>query len=83
MLFRSASLEVFFALFGPANLPAEVMSRLEPAIERIMKNPAILEKLEGMGFSILYENSRQLGERVKHELGVVADVARRAGIKGE
>ena len=81
--FPQASLEVFFAIFGPAGLPPEVMARLEPAFERIMKNPAIVEKLEGMGFSILYENSRQLGERVKTELAIVADVAKRAGIKGE
>ena len=81
--YPQASLEVFFAMFGPANLPPEVMGRLSPAFERIMKSPAILEKLEGMGFSILYENSSQLGERIKHELGIVADVARRAGIKGE
>ena len=81
--YPQASLEVFFAIFGPANLPPEVMAKLEPAFERIMKDPAILEKLQGMGFSILYENSRQLGERVKHELGIVADVAKRAGIKGE
>ena len=59
------------------------MARLTPAFEHIMKNPAIVEKLEGMGFSILYENSRQLGDRVKTELGIVADVAKRAGIKGE
>ncbi|OGA03247.1 MAG: hypothetical protein A3H35_05315 [Betaproteobacteria bacterium RIFCSPLOWO2_02_FULL_62_17] len=81
--YPQASLEVFFAIFGPAGLPPEVMARLEPAFERIMKNPAILEKLEGMGFSILYENSKQLGERVKHEISIVTDVARRAGIKSE
>ena len=81
--YPQANLEVFFAMFGPANLPQDVMGRLAPALERIMKNPAILEKLESMGFSILYENSKQLGERVKHELSIVADVAKRAGIKGE
>ena len=81
--FGGGSLEVFFAIAGPAGLPPEVMARLEPAFERIMKTPAILEKLEGMGFAILYENSKQLGERVKHEISIVADVAKRAGIKSE
>jgi len=81
--YPQANLEVFFAIFGPAGLPPDVMARLEPAFERIMKNPAIQEKLEGMGFAIQYENSKQLAQRVKHELSVVADVAKRAGIKGE
>jgi hypothetical protein len=36
-----------------------------------------------MGFSILYEGPKQLGERVRHELQVVRDVAKKAGISKE
>jgi tripartite-type tricarboxylate transporter receptor subunit TctC len=81
--FPQANLEVFFAIFGPANLPQDVMAKLVPAFERIMKNPEIQDKLEKMGFSILYEGPKQLGERLKHELQVVREVAAKAGIKGE
>ena len=81
--FPQANLEVFFAVFGPANLPKEVMAKLAPAFEKIMKNPEIQGKLEKMGFSILYEGPKQLGERLKHELQVVTEVARKAGIKKE
>lgn len=81
--FPQASLEVFFAVFGPANLPQEVTAKLVPAFEKVMKDPEYQAKLEKMGFSILYEGPKQLGERVKHELEVVRDVAKKAGIKGE
>lgn len=81
--YPQTSLEVFFAVFGPANLPQEVMAKLVPAFENVMKNPNNLDRLEKMGFSILYEGPRQLADRVKHELEVVRDVARKAGIKQE
>ena len=81
--FPQVNLEVFFAVFGPAKLPQDVMAKLVPAFENVMKDPNNLDKLERMGFSILYEGPRQLGDRVKHELEVVRDVAKKAGIMKE
>ncbi len=75
------NLEVWFGFFGPANLPGNVMAKLVPAFEKVMKDPANQDRLEKMGFAILYENPKTLAERVKHELDVVRDVAKRAGIK--
>jgi len=81
--FPQTNLEVFFAVFGPAHLPPEVMARLVPAFESVMKDPDNQDKLEKMGFSILYEGPTQLADRVKHELAVVRDVAKKAGIRQE
>jgi tripartite-type tricarboxylate transporter receptor subunit TctC len=81
--FPQASLEVFFALFGPARLPQEVMDRLLPAVDRIMTRQEDLAKIEKMGFSILYEAPGQLAERLRREVAVVREVARTASIKEE
>ncbi len=81
--FPQASLDVFFAIFGPAGLPSEVMARLTPAFENVMKNAQVQAKLEDMGFSIDYEGPQKLAEHVKRELGVLKDVAKKAGIKHE
>jgi tripartite-type tricarboxylate transporter receptor subunit TctC len=81
--YPQVNLEVFFAVFGPAGLPAEAMAKLVPAFEKVMKNPAILAKLEQMGFSVLYENPQQLADHVKHEIALVKDLAAKAGIKPE
>ncbi len=81
--YPQVNMEVFFAVYGPANLPQDVMAKLVPAFENVMKDPKNLDRLEKMGFSILYEGPGQLGDRVKHELDVVRDVARKAGIKQE
>jgi tripartite-type tricarboxylate transporter receptor subunit TctC len=77
------SLEVFNAVFGPAGLPRPVMDRLEPAFKRIMTDPHIVEQLEKLGFSLLYEDSPTLAARVKRELAVVQDVFKKAGMKQE
>lgn len=81
--YPQASLEVFFALFGPANLPREVMEKLVPAVEKVVKDPDAEAKLEKMGFEILYEGPRQLAGRLEKELALVRDVAKKAGVKVE
>ncbi len=81
--YPQASLDVFFAIFGPAGLPPEVMAKLTPAFENVMKNPQVQAKLEDLGFSISYEGPQKLGEHVRHELALLKDVARKAGIKHE
>jgi tripartite-type tricarboxylate transporter receptor subunit TctC len=81
--FPQAGLEVFFAIFGPADLPPDVMGRLVPAFEHTMTSPDIQARLEQMGFVIQYQGPKELAERLKRELALVADVAKKAGIKGE
>lgn len=79
--FPQVSLEVFNAVFAPAGLPRDVQARLEAAFARVMNDPKVVAQLEKQGFSILYEDSRKLAERVRHELGIVRDVFKRAGMK--
>jgi tripartite-type tricarboxylate transporter receptor subunit TctC len=78
--YPQANLEVIFGIFGPAGLPQDVTGRLVPAFERIMKNPAYTEKLEGMGFRIHYLGPNDLAAYVKHELQVVSEVVKKTGI---
>ena len=79
--FPRASLEVFYAIFGPANLPREVVGRLVPALEKAIRDPKNEASLEKMGFSVSYEGPAKLSERIAHELAVVREVAARVGVK--
>jgi tripartite-type tricarboxylate transporter receptor subunit TctC len=81
--FPKVNLEVFFGIYGPAKLPKHVMARLVPALEKGMKDPVVVEKLEKIGFTIAYEGPEELAERIKKELGVVRDVAMKAAIRLE
>ena len=79
--FPKVNLEVFFGIYGPAKLPKHVMALLVPALEKAMKDPAVVEKLEKMGFTVAYEGPEVLTERIKKELVIVRDLAAKAGIR--
>ena len=79
--FPRASLEVFYAIFGPANLPREVVGRLVPALEKAIRDPKNEASLEKMGFSVSYEGPAKLSERIVNELAVVREVAAKVGVK--
>ncbi len=81
--FPKVNLEVFFGIYGPAKLPKYVTGRLVPALEKAIKDPVIVEKLEKMGFTVAYEGPEVLAERIRKELVVVRDVATKASIRVE
>jgi tripartite-type tricarboxylate transporter receptor subunit TctC len=81
--FPKVNLEVFFGIYGPARLPKHVTARLVSALEKAMKDPAVVEKLEKMGFTVAYEGPQVLAERIKKELVVVREVATKAAIRVE
>jgi tripartite-type tricarboxylate transporter receptor subunit TctC len=81
--FPKVNLEVFFGIYGPSKLPNQVLARLVPALEKAMKDPGVVEKLEKIGFTVAYEGPEVLTERIRNELAVVRDVAAKAGIRLE
>lgn len=81
--FPKVNLEAWFGFFGPANLSQEVTSKLVPAFAKAIKDPESVAKLEKAGFSVAYEEPKELSERIKREYAVVRDVAQKAGIKPE
>jgi len=71
---------VWFGFFAPAGVPAEVTNALVPAIEKTVKNPAIVSRLLGLGMIQDYvPPDRQLAE-IGEEHRTVEEIARRAGL---
>lgn len=79
----SVNLDVWFGFFGPANLSKEVTGRLVPALAKAIKDPETVAKLDKGGFTVAYEEPKELQERIKREYAVVRDVAQKAGIKAD
>ena len=79
--YPQVSLEVFNAIFAPAGLPRDIQARLETAFSRVINDPKVVEQLEKQGYSMLYEDSQKLAQRVRRELDVVREVFKRAGMK--
>ena len=79
--YPQVSLEVFNAVFAPAGLPREIQGRLESAFLRVLRDPNVVSQLEKQGYALLLENSQTLAARVRHELEVVREVFKKAGMK--
>jgi tripartite-type tricarboxylate transporter receptor subunit TctC len=51
------NVSAFFGLAAPAGLPADVRQRLEAALEKIARDPAVVAPMERAGADVAYLNS--------------------------
>ena len=58
----------WFAMYGPAGLPAEVLSRLEKAMMKMARHPAMKEKMVKLGYEPIGSNSADLAAAQKADL---------------
>jgi tripartite-type tricarboxylate transporter receptor subunit TctC len=79
--FPQVNLEVFYGVYAPANVPNDIVAKLAAAFERVLKDAANLDTVRKLGFEAMYQDSAQLGERLKREMQVVRELVKQAGIK--
>jgi tripartite-type tricarboxylate transporter receptor subunit TctC len=58
----------WFAMYGPAGLPAEALSRLEKAMMKIARQPAMKEKMVKLGYEPIGSSSTELAAAQKADL---------------
>ncbi len=58
----------WFAMYGPAGLPAEALSRLEKAMMKIARQPAMKEKMVKLGYEPIGSSSSELAAAQKADL---------------
>ncbi len=58
----------WFAMYGPAGLPAEALSRLEKAMMKIARQPAMKEKMVKLGYEPIGSSSAELAAAQKADL---------------
>ena len=58
----------WFAMYGPAGLPAEALSRLEKAMMKIARQPAMKEKMVKLGYEPIGSSSAELAAAQKSDL---------------
>jgi tripartite-type tricarboxylate transporter receptor subunit TctC len=71
----------FFAVYGPAGLPAEVKKVLIPAIEKAMKNPESKAKLEKLGFAVDYKSPAELKKLATEHYELNLSIAKKLGLR--
>jgi tripartite-type tricarboxylate transporter receptor subunit TctC len=70
-------------LHAPAGTPPQALQRLQEAAAKVMKDPALLQRLQGQGAEAMYESSAEYGKLVADEAARWKKVVDAAGIKPE
>jgi tripartite-type tricarboxylate transporter receptor subunit TctC len=70
-------------LIGPANLPAEVVTRMNHAINAAIGQPGVAEQYRKMGLETLLMSPGEFKAFLETETSKFADVIRKGGIKSE
>lgn len=74
---------VWYALFGPANLPAETVARIHSAVAESIEAPDFRQRLLSQGTLAQSETPVQLRDRVAKENARWSAVARAAGVTAD
>ena len=78
--YRQNLFGVWLAFFAPTGVPAEVTKALIPAIEKVVKDPAVAAKLAGLGMVQDYLPPEKLFAEIREEHSTVEESAKKAGL---
>ena len=81
--FKDYAIATWFGLLGPANMPPELVSRIQRDTARMFNVPSTKEKLTGMGVELILNSPEQFRDYLRSEVARYAKVIRDAGIKGQ
>jgi tripartite-type tricarboxylate transporter receptor subunit TctC len=65
----------------PAGVPQAIVARLNKEMNRVLANPAVVERLHAQGLEVVGGTSSDFAEHIKKEAARWADVVKRAGVK--
>src|SRR5262245_10541342 len=78
--YRQNLFGVWLGFFAPSGVPPEVIKTLVPAIEKAVKDPAVVSKLAGLGMIQDYVPPEKLFAEVREEHRIVEEIAKKAGL---
>jgi tripartite-type tricarboxylate transporter receptor subunit TctC len=58
----------WFAMYGPAGMPPEALQRLERAVMRAVRNPAMQKRLVDLGYEPIGSTSAELAAAQRNDL---------------
>jgi tripartite-type tricarboxylate transporter receptor subunit TctC len=71
--------EVWVAMFAPSGVPADVVSKNQQAMEKVMARPDVREKLTAQGLDLAPVPPAKLGALVKDELAKWVKIVKASG----
>ena len=76
-------LGLWFALFGPAKMPAAQIEYLSREIAEALKSPEVIKRLSDLGVDPLDGSTKALSEAVEREEPIYRKVVTDAGISAD
>ena len=80
---KSFELIAWFALFAPANTPADIVKKLNAEVVKALARPDIRDKLAASGLTVQTSTPEQLGVFQKSEIAKWATMVNDTGIQPE
>ena len=76
----SVNVNMAYGLLGPKDLPAEIVDKLSRSAKAALALPDVAANLTKLGYILEYLPPQQLEEQLKRDYGILADVAKKAGL---
>src|SRR3546814_464647 len=76
-------LAVWYGAFGPAGLPADIVKRLNAEINKALKDPEVVKKMEGMAVQVLDSSPEQFAVELARDADKYEKLVRELGIRIE
>ena len=74
-------LNAWFGILSPAGTPPEIVGRLNTEIVKILNEPAMRERLEGDGTTVVTSTPAEFAALVKADVARWAEIVKRTGIR--
>jgi tripartite-type tricarboxylate transporter receptor subunit TctC len=74
---------IWYALMGPANMPAEVVGKIASEVNKILNDPAVQANLSSAGVEPMRGDAQALATLIREDAVRYLQLAKTAGIKGE
>lgn len=81
--FKDYAIATWFGLLGPANMPPELVARIQRDTARMFNTPATKDKLTGMGVDLVLNSPEQFRDYLRAEIARYSKVIKDAGIKAQ
>jgi tripartite-type tricarboxylate transporter receptor subunit TctC len=73
----------YIGLTGPAGIPAAVVSKIAADVAEVAKEPAMEERLRGLGIDVVAGGPREFAQQLDIDRAKVEKIVKQAGIKPE
>jgi tripartite-type tricarboxylate transporter receptor subunit TctC len=78
---RNLVLENFFGLSGPAKMPADVVQRLNTAVNEVLAQAEVRRKMEELGLALAPGTPAEFTAFVKGQVAQLSPIVKAAGVK--